>query len=102
MSPVSIAADFRESPKSPIVSTKLLVSAYSCCQPRRSLMLALAISAPRSAPKVVRSELVVCAATVRLSESAPVSVKPLAVEVEPCRRAKGVTESGAWNGRSNL
>ncbi len=50
-------------------------------------------------PVPMRSELVVCAATVRLSELAPVSVKPFWVAVEPCNRANGVTNAAAARAR---
>ena len=45
------------------------------------------------APSTLRSELVVCEATIRFSELAPLSVKPACVEVEACRRANGVTDA---------
>jgi hypothetical protein len=43
----------------------------------------------------VRSELVVCWATLRLNELAPHSEKAFCVTVEPCRRANGVMLAAA-------
>ena len=49
----------------------------------------------KTAPMVVRSELVVCRATLRLSELAPDSVKPFWVTLETCSRANGVMVADA-------
>ena len=73
------------------------VSAYSWLQPSRNSPAILSrkptsIAAPSCAPKMVRSELVVCCATLRSSDCAPVSVKPFCVAVEPCSSANGVTK----------
>jgi hypothetical protein len=50
---------------------------------------------PSWAPTTLRSELVVWAATLRLSDCAPVSVIAFWVAVTPCRRANGVTNAAA-------
>jgi hypothetical protein len=60
------------------------VSEYSWLQPSRSWAAIrsrspTSIDAPSCVPKMVRSELVVCCATPRLSDCAPVSVKAAAV-----------------------
>src|ERR1700754_3523575 len=55
------------------------VLAYSCCQPSRRLKPNELIYAPSSAPSTVRSDVVVCCATLRLSELAPDSVKAFCV-----------------------
>jgi len=52
--------------------------------------LPMPMAPPRSAPKVVRSELVVCRATLRLSDWAPDSLKAFWVTLEICRRPNGV------------
>jgi len=66
------------------------VSAYSWLQPKRSCAAILSrrptsIAAPSCAPSTERSDCVVCCATLRLSDCAPVSVKPFCVAVEPAR-----------------
>ena len=78
------------------------VSSFSCCQPSRKSTLTFRILAAKSAPSVVRSELVVCCATVRSSKSAPLSVKPFSVVVEACSRKNGVIEGGAEVRIANL
>ena len=72
-------------------------SANSWLQPSRKTRSSFSchgasMPAPSCAPSTVRSDCVVCCATVRFSESAPVSLKPACVEVEACSRANGVTK----------
>ena len=76
------------------------VSAYSWDQPRRNTRFSFSrqpasMLPPIWAPRTERSDWVVCWATLRLSESAPVSVKAAWVEVEAWSRAKGVTKASA-------
>ena len=52
------------------------------------------IELPRSAPMVVRSELVVCCATLRLSDCAPHSLKAFWVTLEIWKRPNGVMRGG--------
>jgi hypothetical protein len=58
------------------------------------------IAAPSCAPNTVRRDWVVCCATVRLSDCAPVSVKPFCVTVDPCSSANGVMKYDAAPPRS--
>ena len=69
------------------------VSSNSCCQPKRTAKSSLRsllkpIALARSAPMAVRSELVVCCATLRLSDCAPdsekVSTSHLSTSSSPC------------------
>ena len=71
------------------------VSAYSWLQPSRSCAAIrsrrpTSIAAPSCAPRMLRKDPLVCCVTLRLSDCAPVSVKPFWVAVEPCSSAKGV------------
>src|ERR1044071_8463977 len=73
-----------------VAVTGSAVLAYSWLQPNRKTRSTVSILPPSSPPSTVRSELVVAAATLRLSESAPVSLNPACVTVEACSRANGV------------
>ena len=75
--------------------TGRLVSAYSCspAQPEHQgeLLAPAEIEAPAQlGADGQRSELVVCCATLRLSELAPISVKAFCVTLSACKRANGV------------
>jgi hypothetical protein len=53
------------------------------------------IELPRSAPTVVRCELVVCCATLRLSDCAPDSLNAFCVTLEIWKRPNGVIVADA-------
>src|ERR1700704_3539505 len=76
------------------------VSATAGGHPRRTgtssfLSLPMPIELPRSAPMVVRCELVVCCATLRLSDCAPDSLNAFWVVLEIWKRPNGVIVADA-------
>lgn len=69
-----------------VADTGRPVSAYSWLQPSRSCIKSFSrqprsVDPPICAPMTERNELVVCWATIRFSDYAPVSVKPFCVPV---------------------